>query len=145
MPGAAKILLFILCLPFFASLGHDIYLNYFSDDEKIQQAKNLQVDPTDFMFSDLGWVWQTYSPFTMETAKDMVGEDKWKKKYDPILQQSTMVVTAVPPILGLIFLAITFVFGIWPFSRFGAERARDKKGYGAYDRAKTRTTKYGRK
>jgi len=145
MPGAAKMLLFVLLLPFFAALGHDVYINYFSDDDKIKEFKKLQIDPEDFKISDLGWVWQHYSPDTLETAKDTVGADEWKEKYDPILQKPTMVVGLVPAAIGAGYLLIAFVLGIWPFIRFAKQRQEDSANYGVYKKAKTNAMKFTKK
>lgn len=144
MPSAAKMLLVILSIPLLVAVGHDIYINYFSSDERIREVKNLQIDPEAFMMSDLGWVWQQYSPSTMEAARDMTPPETWKGDIDPILQLSSIVAAAAPPVLGIVFLAITFLIGIWPFSRFGNQQKADKKGYGVYDKAKTHQVKYKR-
>ena len=145
MPSTAKKILFILLIPFLLSLGHDVYINYFSDDQKIREIKNLRINTDKFMLSDLGWVWQEYSPSTLEMARDMTREDSWKTDIDPILAQPTLYVSIIPFIAGVIGLLVTFILGIWPFSRFGDQRKRDKAGYGIYKKAKGKTRTYYKK
>ena len=145
MPQAAKILLFICALPFLAGLGHDVYLNYFSDDEKMREIKNLQVNPQDFMMSDLGWVWQRYSPNTMEMVRGMVEPKVWENKIDPILQEPTLLVTAAPIVAAIIALLVTFVLGVWPFTRIGHKRKESKTNFGVYKNAKGKKVSYKKK
>lgn len=145
MPNAAKNLLLILLIPFLLAAGHDIYLNYFSDDEKIREVKNLQINPKEFMLSDMGWIWQEYSPGSMEILRDMVSKESWTENFDPVLKQPTMLVTIVPFLCGVIALLFAFILGIWPFSRFGQKRREDKAGYGIYKKAKGTKTQYNKK
>jgi hypothetical protein len=145
MPSAAKQILFILLIPFLLAASHDIYLNYFSTSEKIREIKSLRVNTDEFMVSDLGWVWQAYGPSTMEMARDMTEESAWKVNVDPILQQPTLYVAVLPFLGGAVGLLVTFILGVWPFSRFGTQRKKDKAGYGVYKNAKGAKVNYKKK
>lgn len=136
LPPAARNILLIFAIPLIMAVSHDVYINYFSDSQKIGEIKRLQVDPNEFMMSDLGWVWREYSADTMQMARDMTDEAYWKENIDPILQQPTILVATIPLIASIIALIITFILGIWPFSRFGRQRRADKAGYGVYKNAK---------
>lgn len=142
MPQTAKNLLLILLVPFLLGLGHDLYINYLSDDEKIRELKALRVDPDKFMMSDLGWVWQEYSPASLEVVRDTFGVATWEAEVDPVLKQPTLLVTIIPFVCGVIALLIAFILGIWPFSRLARTRKQDKAGYGVYKKAKTNKKEY---
>jgi hypothetical protein len=145
MPQAAKNLLIILFIPFLLGVGHDLYVNYISDSEKFAEIKRLQVNPDDFMMSDIGWIWQEYSPSTLETIKDMNSTETWENKINPVLKTPTIIVTAIPFICGVIALALAFIIGVWPFSRYGKQRKADQEGYGIYKKARGKKTDYSRK
>ena len=145
MPSSVKIFLFITLLPFFAAVGHDVHLNFLSDEEKIKQVQNLRVDPEDFIASDMGWVWNHYHPTSMAMARDGVEPEIWKQKVDPILQLPTMVVGFIPFFIGCVFLLLTFVLGVWPFSRYGKIRKSSEADFAVYKHAKTNAAKYSKK
>lgn len=144
MPQGAKTLLVILLIPFLAGLGHDLYLNYFSSNEKIREVKALRIDPEKFLVSDLGWIWNNYSPDTMQTARDMVEPSTWQSKVDPVLQLPTMVVGLIPWAITAIYLFFAWIFGIWPCSgrliSFSTKRKNDD--FAVYKHAKTNAVKY---
>ena len=145
MSGSVKLFLFITLLPLFAAIGHDVHLNYFADAEKIKQVKNLRVNPEDFLASDMGWVWQEYHKPSMDIARSSVEPEIWKEKVDPLLQLPTMVVGFIPFFIGCVFLLLTFVLGVWPFSRYGKIRKSSDSDYAVYKHAKANTTKYSKK
>ncbi len=145
MPQTAKNLLIILFIPFLLGLGNDIYLNYLSNSEKVRQLKNLEINPKEFMLSDIGWVWQEYSPDSLALAQNIVGTPAWQNNLEPVLRQPTLLVAAILPICGALSLLTTFVLGIWPFEKYGKRRRRDKEGYGIYKKAKGKKAKYSRK
>lgn len=147
MPDGAKTLLVLLLIPFLLGLGHDIYFNYFSDDEKIRAVKALRINPEEFLISDAGWVWNTYSPTTMETARDTIAPDTWASKIDPILQLPTMVVGLIPWAVVLLYLSFAWLVGIWPCeSRISLFNKRPKKDdYAVYKNAKAKAVKYNKK
>ena len=115
MSGGSKLFLFILFLPFLLALGHDLHLAYFSNDEKIQQLENLNIDTSQFRISDLGWVWTNRSADSYEWARQNVSTDTWQNILDPILQLPTMVVALIPFVFGILILMIMFVLGVGPY------------------------------
>ncbi len=147
MPDGAKTLLVILLIPFLAGLGHDVYFNYFSDDEKVREIKALRIDPEKFLVSDLGWVWNEYSPNTMETARTMMEPETWVSKLDPVLQLPTMIVGLIPWAITLIYISFAFLCGIWPCAgrniSLGTKRKKDD--FAVYKHAKTKAVKYKKK
>ncbi len=146
MSSSGKIFLFILLLPFFAALGHDVYYSYFSDEQKLKQIERMNIDITDFKISDAGWVWQTYSPQTMEQARQSIEPAIWEQKIDPLLQYPTMVMAGVPFMLGAIFCVFAMILGVWPFTRAGARLTHQSADdYAVYKHAKGKATKYSRK
>lgn len=142
MTGGVKTLLTILLLPLLASIGHDVYINYFSDSDKIKEIKRLQIDPDEFLVSDLGWIWQEYSPNTMKTARENIQTEVWKESVDPILQLPTMVVAFLPCFFGCVFLIFALVLGVWPFSRYGFTRKGKEEDFEVYKHAKANSLKY---
>lgn len=145
MPSGAKILLFILLMPFLAALGHDVYQSYLSDDDKIKQVKRLKVDLDEFKPSDVGWIWQKYHKESMEMAYNSVEPEMWEKKVNPILQMPSMGVGIVPFILGCVYLLLSFILGVWPFSRHGQLKSDGKDDFAVYKHAKSKTIKYSKK
>ncbi len=145
MPTGVKSFLFLLLIPFLMGVGHDVYLNYFSDDIKIKQAKRLQIDPNDFLVSDAGWTWNNYHPQSMNIARDMVEPETWKEKVDPVLKLPTMIISIAPLVVGAIFFLITFALGIWPFNRQGRSLLSGKSDFVVYKHAKEKAVKYKKK
>lgn len=145
MPNNVKIIIFILLLPFFAGLGHDVYINYFSGSDKIKQIKQLQIDPGKFIASDIGWVWNEYAPENMKAARTMVEPEIWKEQVDPILKLPTMVAGIIPAFVGFVFLLIAFVLGVWPFSQYGRARREKEEDFAVYGHAKSNAVKYNKK
>ncbi len=146
MSSSGKIFLFILLLPFFAALGHDVYYSYFSDDQKIKQIERMNIDPDAFKVSDTGWIWQTYSPDTMEQSRNAIEPAIWAEKIDPILQYPTMVIALIPFAIGIIFCIFALILGVWPFTRVGTRFSNEQADeYAVYKHAKGKSTKYSRK
>jgi hypothetical protein len=145
MSTSGKIFLFILLLPFFAAIGHDVYYSYFLDEDKMKKVERLQIDHEDYTISDLGWIWNTYSPETMQQARQSVEPEIWVEKVDPILQYPTMIVGLVPFVIGCIFCVFALILGVWPFTRATSRFLRKEDDYAIYKHAKAKSTKYSRK
>lgn len=145
MSQSLKHLLLILLIPFFCAVGHDVYVNYFSSDEKIAEIKSLRVNPQDFLVSDLGWVWNEYAAGSMQIARDSITAEKWRTQIDPILRLPTMVVASFPFFLGGIYSLLAFVLGVWPFARHGKIPSHRPEDHGVYKHAKTNTMKFKKK
>jgi len=124
------------------------YFNYFSDDEKIREIKAMRVDPSEFLISDAGWVWNEYAPNSMETARMSFETPTWKKYIDPVLQLPTMIVGLIPWAIAAAYLLIAYILGIWPCQgrllNFLPKRKRNDD-YAVYKHAKTNAAKYKRK
>ncbi|PZQ47666.1 MAG: hypothetical protein DI551_03070 [Micavibrio aeruginosavorus] len=116
MSSGAKLWCFLLLIPFFAALAHDIYGSYMNTPEKQTRLEAFQIDPTGYQNSDLGYLFTTYVPTFYENVRDLVGADRWIKWVDPVLKQYTFVVALVPAVLFYIWLLISRIFDIWPFS-----------------------------
>ena len=146
MPDGAKTLLVILLIPFLLGVGHDIYLNYFSDDEKIREVKALRINPAKFLVSDMGWVWNEYAPNMMQSVRDMVEPSTWKSTFDPVLQLPTMIVGLIPWAITFAYLIFARLAGFWPCAGVGASFGRGSKGseYAVYEKDKAKKMKFKR-
>ena len=116
MSGGAKLWCFLLLIPFFAALGHDLWANYYATQEQKTRLEAFEIDPTAYQGSDLGYLLITYVPGIYENARTLVGEESWTKWVDPVLRLYTFVVALVPAILFAIWLLISRIFDIWPFA-----------------------------
>jgi len=147
MSNRVKSFLFILLIPFFFALGHDVYLNYFSDDTKIEKIKALEVEPKGFNTTDFGWVWVNYSKESFDLTRNNVSTETWRNVVSPLLKMKTMLVGAIPYFIGLVYLLLAWIIGIWPFAHlnrfksFGGSKGKSK---GVYKNAKASRTKYKR-
>jgi hypothetical protein len=145
MSNEIKTFLFIMLIPFFAALGHDLYVNYFNTDAKIERVKELNIDPKKFMISDLGWIIDEYVPKTLKKARTQVERPTWKKKIDPILQSSTMLVSLVPFLTSCAYLIFAFIIGVFPFSRFGKGKRTKHDDFAVYKHAQEKSIKFKRR
>ena len=85
------LLCFFLALLPLAVLGHDLYLAY----QEAEQAR-VQFGDKPINFTDVGFLWVQYSPDTYDWARRSVTPQTWKSMADPLLQQTALIVTAVP-------------------------------------------------
>jgi len=145
MSGNVKIVCFLLLIPFFAAIGHDLYLAYFDDPAKVAKIEALQIDPKDYQVSDAGYLLKEYAPGFYDSARQSIGEETWLRYIDPVLQQYTFVVALVPAVLFYLYLLFAFVLGLPPFAtgKYNKGKAPNMDGY---ERRNTETTfKYKRK
>ena len=148
MPDSAKTVLVILLIPFLLGLGHDIYFNYFSNDEKVQEIKALRFNPDKFLVSDAGWVFNEYAPNFMQSLRDSTAPQTWRKHIDPILQLPTMIVGLIPWAMTAAYLLIAYILGIWPCKGRLINLLPQRKrtdDFAVYKHAKTKATKFKRK
>lgn len=124
MSDGVKLWIFILLLPFFAALGHDIWANYLIDEEKRAAVEALEIDPTAHQVSDLGYIFTTYTPEFYQGARDSIDPGTWEVFIDPVLEQYTMLVALLPLALFLVYLGIARVANLPPF----ANTVRVRKG-----------------
>ncbi|MDB5490990.1 MAG: hypothetical protein JWO78_839 [Micavibrio sp.] len=128
-------LLSFLTLPVLGAIGHDIYITY----------KDQDFDKT-MMFSDVGYLWTHYHPDSFAWARTNLEPETWQHVITPVLEQSTILVSATPLILTAAVLAALKLLGLPPF-REGGKMGRFKKGgfgFGSGDKKQGRF-KYNRK
>ncbi len=113
------LLLSFLILPVLGALGHDIYITY----------KDQNFDKP-MMFSDVGYLWTHYSPETYDLAHQSLAHDTWLNIITPLLEQMTVVVSAVPFVLSAIILLILKLLRLPPFSDGARVGSFKKKGFG---------------
>ena len=116
MSSTIKLWCFLLLLPFFAVVGHDLYANFLSTDARKTQLEAFDIDPTAYQGSDLGYLLVKYIPGPYENARSALGEDKWTQWVDPVLRQYSFMVALVPALIFYVWLLIARIFDIWPFS-----------------------------
>lgn len=129
MPSWVKIFCFLIALPALAAIGFDIYMAY----EEIEAGSNASFrpdSPTPFKFTQIGWLWQTYSPDSFAWAKDAIDPDTWKSMILPVLRSYAIILTAGIAAFFYILLFILYKLGTWPFSGSGGLFARGPKEKG---------------
>lgn len=125
MSDTVKLWIFILLLPFLAAIGHDFYANYLADAEKKAQLESLNFKPDEYMASDLGYVFVTYTPEFYENIKSSVSEHNWNKFAEPVLQQYTWAVALAPLGIFLLGFALVKVAGLLAAPRRRAKLPQD--------------------
>lgn len=106
MSSGSKTLLILLLIPFLMSVGHDVYYNYFSSKDKIEQSKNLNIDPTKFKATDAGWVFIQYAPNAFQGLRKATPKPVWSNGIDPILRLPTMVVGLIPFLIAFTIIML---------------------------------------
>lgn len=143
MSDGVKTLCIVLLIPFLLAAGHDIYTNYFSDQEKIEKVEKLDIEPEKFQFSDVGYLWVTYAPNSHDAARESIDEASWKSFIEPVLRTPTMIVAAAPAAVVYGLLLILWVFGLPPFQRI--KKAKGPADFDVYNRHGNKQMKYKRK
>lgn len=106
MSSGSKTLLIILLIPFLAGLGHDIYYNYLSSQDKITQSKNMDIDPSKFKATDAGWVFIQYAPNAFQSLRNTAPKAIWQTGIDPILRLPTMLVGLIPFLIAFVIILL---------------------------------------
>lgn len=119
MSNGAKLLCFLLLLPFFATIAHDFYASSKLNASNKMRLEIYDIDPKAYQASDFGYVLSTYTPGLFQLAKDVVGERDWNVWVDPVLRVYTFVIALVPAVLFFIWLVVSRIFDVWPFTRDG--------------------------
>jgi hypothetical protein len=130
------ILCFLLALPVLAALGHDIYITY--QDQDFTRA---------MMFSDVGYLWTHYEPGSYKWAQDNIDKATWDSFLTPLLEQSTVIIAAIPAVIVYSLLLILKLLNLPPFSdgvRVGKGHKKGNFAYSNTDKSKGRF-KYNRK
>lgn len=128
MSDTVKLWCFLLLLPFFLVVGHDLYANYLSDEDKKARLEAFDIDPNAYQSSDMGYLVVKYIPSAYENVTSVIGQDNWAKWIDPVLRLYSFVVALIPALLFFIWLLISRIFDIWPFS--GSIGRGEKDVYG---------------
>lgn len=134
MSDGSKLLLFILLIPFFLAMGHDVYYNYFSNPKKIEKSTTIGVDPAEFRATDMGWVVIEYSPGTFKAIKHGSPEFVWKNIIDPIFRLPTMVVGLIPFCIGLLITMLNGFLGQSAFQSSSKDYMQGKGFKSSYKR-----------
>ncbi len=113
MRGFFFLLCFLFTLLAAAAIGHDIW--HAANDPKGLQG----LDVNNLPFSDLGWVWKTYSIESYNWAHANIDKTAWSTYIDPVLKQRTVVIAAIPAGVMYALLLILKLFGWWPFEGQG--------------------------
>lgn len=117
MRGIA-LLCFLLAVPFLAALGHDIYITYQNQDFT-QPLK----------FSALGYLWVHYGPESYKWAEANIDKGTWTHIQTWLLEQRTVVVTAVPALAVYALLLVLKLLHLPPFSDgarfFSGKKSKD--------------------
>jgi hypothetical protein len=112
-------LCFLLALPAFAALGHDGWKLYQHYEEK----NEIKVD-----FSDVGYLWQTYSKGTFEMAHTEIKPETWTAFVAPVLSQTSAVVGLFPAALAMMIAFVLKLFNKGPFGDTVKVAKGQKKG-----------------
>ena len=140
MSDSVKLWCFILLLPFFLVLGHDLYANYLSDESKKTKLEAFDIDPSAYQSSDLGYLVVKFIPNSYENGTALIGEENWSAWVDPILRLYSFVVALVPALVFFVWLLISRIFDIWPFA--GSRPVRQKDVYGRRTSATPQTGQF---
>ncbi len=106
------LLIFLLLIPAFAAVGYDLYVYYENQDEG-------------FKFTDLGWLWEHYSPDTHKYAFDQIGEEKWVQYVVPVLSLPALVIALILGATILFFVIVIRAMSSLSASKFAP---KSKKG-----------------
>lgn len=146
MRGTILLISFILLLPAFAVLGHDLYMAYGDSDEKIEQLKELDIDPGVFSMSDVGRLWIAYAPDSLNTVRANVSLGTWENFIAPLMEQTAFLVALIPLLFFYLITAIFWLLGLGPYSGTRALKKAGKSDFSVYERHnKKGPAKYGRK
>lgn len=123
MSDTIKLWCFILLIPFLAAIGHDIYANYYKNEENRAKIEAMEIDPSTYQGSDLGYLLVTYTPELYENSKVALGQENWTAWVDPVLQLYTWIVALIPLAVFLTWLLIARIFDIWPYADYSAKNS----------------------
>lgn len=117
MTTGQKTLLFILLIPALAALGHDIYINFFENSEKLAKIEALDIEPEKFQFSDMGYLWLTYAPESYELARENTTPSLWSPGLNMILSLPSIVIGAIPAAIFSVIMIFINLLRANPFKR----------------------------
>ncbi len=124
MSEGVKLWCFLLLLPFFAAVAHDLYASFYAPERERARLEAYEIDPASYQSSDLGYLLVKYVPQPFEAVREAVGPDLWKTWVDPVLRLYTFVVALIPATLFFTWLLISRIFDVWPFVDRGTRATR---------------------
>lgn len=145
MRGKLFLLTFIFLLPAFAALGHDLYIAYGANEEKLEQLQALDINPGQFHLSDIGHLWVVYAPDSLNDVRSNVSLSTWENFIAPLLEQTAVIVALVPVILLHFINAIMWMLGLGAYAGSRVVKSSAGKEFSVYDKHKEKKAKYGRK
>lgn len=106
-------LVFVLLIPAFVALGHDIYLFYMN----FVQTKGLTLDLVlaEFKFSALGFIWTTYDEASYKSMFETTDPETWAQIDYILTFKAVFVALAFAGVVTLL-CAVPALFGRGPFS-----------------------------
>ena len=113
------LLCFVLSLPAFAALGHDLYVTY-QDQDFLKPM----------MFSNIGYIWTHYSPETYIWAMKNISPDIWTGFVAPFLRFYTVLAAAAPAVLVFVVAGTLKIFNLPPFREISVGRGFKKGQFG---------------
>jgi len=129
-----QILCFIFTLPLVGVLAHDAYFFY----------QERQEDPrAPFAFSDIGYLWYTYSQDTHNQVVREVGADTWNDEVRPALRQPAALYAGAVAVASYIITFIVWLFAIWPANKVRKVK-EGKSAFASFVKGE-KTFKYKRK
>ncbi len=120
MSDKIKLWFFIFSIPILLAIGHDLYVNFYQNDDNRAKLEALQIDqlatsPTGYMASDFGYILVQYIPNVYDDLKSGVDDTTWRAWVDPILGLYTFIVASVPFIIFSLWVLVWQLFQSWPF------------------------------
>ena len=124
MKEGVKLWCFILLIPFFLAIAHDLYANYYLNPVNKVRLEAFDIDPKAYQVSDTGYLFMRYTPEAFETTRNALGEEFWVRWVDPVLRLYTYVVALIPAVLFFIWLIVSkFVDDILPGRRMTVHKS----------------------
>ncbi len=121
MRGGILTICFLFSLPLFAAIGHDLYLAYGHEEVLV-----IEEPPK---LTDITWMLVTYAPDAYDWLQQSTSEATRETIVVPLLQLKTIVASALPLATLLIFLILSKLLGLWPFTDRKLIGRKDKSDY----------------
>ena len=121
MRGGILTVVFLFSLPFLAAVGHDLYLAYGNED-----IMAIEEPPK---FTDITWMLVTYMPDTYDWIQQSTSEHTRDVLVVPLLRLKTIVAGAIPLATLIIFLCVTKLLGLWPYTDRKLIGRKDKSDF----------------
>ena len=124
MRGGIMMVCFLFALPFFAAIGHDVYLAYGHQEDimAIEEPPKL---------TDLTWMLVNYVPSAYDWIQQSTSQSMRDNIIVPLLRMKTIVASALPLALLGLYLLVARLMGLAPFGdrKIFSFGGGGKKGY----------------